>query len=85
VFGGGRGAFAAPVEAWAEEDTLLYRWPASVVEDLRRPAAPAEVGPLWLGSVGDLVRRPPVWVPLETTCGEAARRMAQEGVSSLLV
>jgi len=86
VFGGERGTFAAPVDAWAEEDTLLYRWPAHVVEAVRRPAAlPAEVGSAGLVPVADLVRRPPVWVPVDVTCGEAAQRMAREGVSSVLV
>jgi CBS domain-containing protein len=86
VFGGQQGAFAAPVDAWAEEDSLLYRWPAHVVEAVRRPAAVApEVGSGELVPVADLVRRPPVWVPVEATCGQAAQRMAREGVSSVLV
>jgi len=86
VFGGRQGAFAAPVDAWAEEDSLLYRWPAHVVEAVRRPAVVApEVGSGELVPVADLVRRPPVWVPVEATCGQAAQRMAREGVSSVLV
>ncbi|MFN3285612.1 MAG: DUF294 nucleotidyltransferase-like domain-containing protein [bacterium] len=86
VFGGREGAFAAPLEAWAEEDSLLYRWPAAVVDSVRRlPAVEEQVGSGVLVPVGDLVRRPLVWVPAEATCRQAAERMVEEGVSSVVV
>lgn len=86
VFGGSTGPFCAPLEAWAEEDSLLYRWPAPVAEAVRAaPVLRAEVGTRELVPVAQLVHRPPVWVSADSTCGEAARRMAEEGVSSVLV
>lgn len=86
VFGGGEGTFAGPLEAWAEEDSLLYRWPEEVVAGVRRPlAVEAEVRSGMLVPVAELVRRPPVWVPRDATCQQAAQRMAEEGVSSVLV
>lgn len=86
VFGGLLGTFAAPLEAWAEEDCLLYRWPAAVVDPLREDSRPrVDVPTGLLLPVGELVRRPPVWVPAGTPCREAAQRMVQEGVSSVLV
>ncbi|MCS7235251.1 MAG: DUF294 nucleotidyltransferase-like domain-containing protein [Armatimonadota bacterium] len=86
VFGGPDGTFCAPLEAWAEEDSLLYRWPAHVVEAVRqRGAVEGEVRSGVLVPVEQLVRRAPVWVPLDATCQQAAQRMAQEGVSSVLV
>jgi len=86
VFGGLEGAFAAPLEAWAEEDSLLYRWPEEVVAAVRRaPAVAAEVRSGMLVPVAELVRRPPVWVAADATCRQAAQRMAEEGVSSVLV
>jgi CBS domain-containing protein len=84
VFGGTLGAFAAPLQARAEEDALLYRWPSEVAEAVARPPATA-AGPGLLEEVGALVRRPPVWVLPDVSCREAAQRMAQEGVSSVLV
>lgn len=86
VFGGREGAFAAPLEAWAEEDSLLYRWPATVVDSVRRvPPVEEQVRSGVLVPVGELVRRPLVWVPVEATCRQAAERMVEEGVSSVLV
>jgi CBS domain-containing protein len=84
VFGGTLGAFAGPLQAQAEEDVLLYRWPSEVVVAVARPPAPV-AAPGLLDEVGALVRRPPLWVRPEATCREAAQRMAQEGVSSVLV
>ncbi len=85
VFGGRRGVFAAPVEAWAEDDALLYRWPAEVVDALTARPAPEEVTSGALLPVGDLVRRSLVWVLPDAQCREAAERMAREGVSSVVV
>lgn len=86
VFGGLVGTFAAPLEAWAEEDCLLYRWPAAVADSVHENWHPRmEVPTGLLLPVGELVRRPPIWVPADTPCREAAQRMVQEGVSSVLV
>ncbi|WP_298629576.1 CBS domain-containing protein, partial [uncultured Thermus sp.] len=41
--------------------------------------------PSLFAPVGNLVRRPPAFIPPSATVEEAARRMRQEGISSLLV
>ncbi len=88
VFGGGqRAPGPLPVEVVAEEDLLVYRWPAEVVAEVRAKAVHAAVEETaeFLAPVSTLVRRSPVWVVQDATVGEAARKMAEEGVSSLLV
>ncbi|GAA6742892.1 putative nucleotidyltransferase substrate binding domain-containing protein [Thermus antranikianii] len=53
-----------------------------LVERVRLRLAPA---PSLFSPVGQLVRRPPAFIPPSATVEEAARKMRQEGISSLLV
>lgn len=53
-----------------------------LVERVQLRLAPA---PSLFAPVGQLVRRPPVFIPPSATVEEAARKMRQEGISSLLV
>ncbi|MDR5683280.1 MAG: DUF294 nucleotidyltransferase-like domain-containing protein [Armatimonadota bacterium] len=88
TFGRGERPFGGlPAEVTAEEDLLVYRWPAELVARVRATAESVRDEPpagLFV-PVGSLVRRRLVWVTPGVTVGEAARRMAEEGVSSLVV
>ncbi|WP_105318223.1 DUF294 nucleotidyltransferase-like domain-containing protein [Thermus tenuipuniceus] len=53
-----------------------------LVERVRLRLAPS---PSLFSPVGQLVRRPPAFIPPSATVEEAARKMRQEGISSLLV
>jgi CBS domain-containing protein len=88
MFGGGERPFGTlPAEVTAEEDLLVYRWPAEVVAQVRATGSGIgdEQAAGLFAPVHSLVRRRLVWVTPEVTTGEAARRMAEAGVSSLVV
>ncbi|WP_121252137.1 DUF294 nucleotidyltransferase-like domain-containing protein [Nocardioides ferulae] len=66
--------FAAPLGGRLRSAVARQR------EDHEPPA-----GPVLRSRIGDLVRRPPVAVPLEATVRAAAQRMTEERISSVLV
>lgn len=81
-----RAAFDGLRQAALEFDTFYIRsLEDRLMAALQPGAGRSRAQTLFMTPMGELVAREPVTVPPETTIAEAARRMSEHGISSLLV